>query len=152
MSKTKGLKKVGLVFAILIFVLPWYFIYTAFYPNESFYVKDFEINTAMVFPASAVIVKKEATYPDIHGAYTSKAIVRLSEQDYRTVYKKLSTDPVFTTDTSSNHFWDDTLEFFEDKDIDLNKITTILIGVRDAQFKIGFVNDGKTIVFERYRS
>jgi hypothetical protein len=129
-----------------------YFIYSAFYPNEGFYVKEFENNTAMAFPASAVIIKKDATYPDIHGAYTSKAIVRLSPQDYQTVYQKLSADPVFSADTSAYHFLEETIDFFEAKDIDLNKINTILIGVREAQFKVGFVNDGKTIIFERHRN
>ena len=106
----------------------------------------------MAFPASAIIVKKDATYPDVHGSYTSKAIVRLSKQDYQAVYQKLKVDPVFRNDTSSYHFLGDTKEFFEAKNIGVNKIKAILIGVREAQFKVGFLSDGKTIVFERHSS
>jgi len=148
----KNYKKPALTIFILILFSLAYFIYAAFYPNDSFYRKDFEKNTALAFPISAVIIKKEVTFPDIHGTYTSKAIIRLSVQDYHTVYQKLMTDPVFKADTSSYHFLEDTLEFFKTKGIDENKINTILIGVREAQFKVGFVNDSKTIVFERHSS
>jgi hypothetical protein len=146
--KRKGYKKIAFAIPILIIGTMFYLIY----PNDSFYIQDFQSNTNISFPASGVIVKKDATYPDIHGTYTSKAIIRLSTQDYKTLYQKLTADPVFRADTSSFHFLGDTEEFFEAKDIKMSQISTILIGVREAQFKIGFVNDGKTIVFERHSS
>lgn len=106
----------------------------------------------MKFPASATLLERDASFPDVHGAYTSKAIVRLSLQDYQAVYQKLNADPQFRVDTSSYHFLRDTLVFFDEGNIGINKITTIVIGVREAQFKVGFVKDKRTIVFERHGS
>jgi hypothetical protein len=152
MNNMKALKKTAFaLFSLILFSLG-YFAYSALYPNDSFYQRDFEKNAAMAFPASAVILKKEATFPDIHGAYTSKAIVRLSPQDYQAVYQKLRVDPIFKEDTSASHFLGDTIDFFEARNIDISKIKTILIGVREAQFKVGFLIDGETIVFERHIS
>jgi hypothetical protein len=148
----EAFKKTAFALFFLIFILLSYYVYYSLYPNDSFYVRDFEKNTAMAFPASAIIIKKDATYPDIYGAYTSKAIVRLSSQDYQAVYQKLRLDTVFIDDTSSYHFLVDTIEFLEAENIRTNEIKTILIGVREAQFKVGFLGDGKTIVFERHSS
>jgi hypothetical protein len=152
MNNMKVFKKIGFALFVLTLLLLGYYIYSAFYPNDSFYERDFEKNTAMAFPATAVIVKKDATYPDIHGTYTSKAIVRLSPQDFQAVYQKLQVDPVFRDDTSSYHFLGETIEFFERENITIDKIKNIRIGVREAQLKVGFVSDGKTIVFERHSS
>lgn len=150
--KRKGYAKAAVAIPILILGTLLYFVYTAFYPNESFYIEEFETNTTIPFPASGVFLKKDATYPDIHGDYTSKAIIQLSEEDYRFVYQKLTVDQQFRIDTSSHLFLGDTIAFLEAKNIDSSKLSTILIGGRTAQFKVGFVKDGRTIIFERHSS
>lgn len=150
--KRKGHKKFSFAFLILILGSLSYIIYSAFYPNDSFYVREFESNTNIPFPASGFIINKDATYPDQHGSFTAVAVIRLSTQDYRVVYQKIRTDTVFQVDTGLYHFAGGTSDFFEDKGIAISKINIVLVGLRRAQFKIGFVNDGKTIVFERHSS
>ena len=46
--------------------------YTAVYPNDSFYFKEFEYVTNQKIPNSAKIVSKKSSYPDFHGDYFSR--------------------------------------------------------------------------------
>jgi hypothetical protein len=148
----KGYTKMALLLPVLILGITFYFVFTAFYPNDDFYIENFEENTGVKFPASGTITKKEATYPDIHGSYTSRAIVELPASDYASILKTLQLKNDFTIDTSRFPFLQETTEMFNSKQIDETTFSIILIGGKNAQMKIGFLKDGKTIVFERHSS
>lgn len=150
--KRKGDKKAAFAIPVLVFGIPFYFICTAFYPSNSFYVQDFESNAGLSFPPSASIIKKDATYPDIHGDYTSRAIIELSASDYISILQRLQSDSKFNADTSLFPFLLETANMFNAEEIDETKFRTILVGGRNAQLKVGFLKDGKTIVFERHSS
>lgn len=66
-----------------------YSVYDAIYPSDSFYEKEFEHVSGMSFPKSGVITQKYSTYPDIHGDYTSCALIELSAADYNLIRQKL---------------------------------------------------------------
>lgn len=102
--KHKGHTKAAPFIPMLILGTLFYFIYTSVYPTQGFYINDFETNTAFSFPPSGIFPEKDATYPDIHGDYTAKAIIQFSQQDYRSVYQKLRADKQFQVDTGSYHF------------------------------------------------
>lgn len=129
-------------------------VFTALYPRTGFYIKEFEANTAISFPPSATFIRKDATYPDIHGSYTSRAVIRLSEQDYNYIYQKLKADTQFRKDTTGYPFLLETKDFLEQPfdDIKEKDIEEILVGYRKAQFKVGFLKDRRRIVFERHSS
>ena len=148
----KGYNKARFILPFMTLATTLFFIYPAIYPNDKFYKKEFEDNTSILFPNSGVIIKKDATYPDIHGDYTARAIIRLSKPDYKDIYSKLKADNVFKVDTNTNHFLIETVDFLKSKNINDNTLKFILIGVRKAQFKIGFIIDGETIIFERHSS
>jgi len=67
----------------------FYSIYTAFYPNESFYFEEYKNVVGKLAPKSAEIIDKSASYPDFQGSYHSVSLIRLSETDYRNLYKEI---------------------------------------------------------------
>jgi hypothetical protein len=148
--KRKGYKKAAFGVPVLIIGILFYLIYNAVYPGNNFYVQDFEKNTGILFPSSGRIIKKDATYPDIHGHYSSRAIIEFSTSDYLHTVQTLQSDAKFKTDTSRFHFLSETLDFFKSEEINGTKFSSILVGGRNAQFTVGFLKDGKTIVFERH--
>lgn len=69
-----------------------YSIYDAIYPSDSFYEKEFERVSGMSFPKVGVITQKYSTYPDIHGDYTSCALIELSAADYNLIRQRLMSE------------------------------------------------------------
>lgn len=59
-----------------------YFVYTAFFPTESFYKEDFKEVTGVDFPENGEIIYKSATYPDQFGDYGSTSIVKVDKEFY----------------------------------------------------------------------
>lgn len=72
-----------------------YPVYTAFYPTDSFYEQEFERITGRPFPASATIERKDASYPDQHGAYAACARLSVSPTDYQRLLGQLRHDTTF---------------------------------------------------------
>jgi hypothetical protein len=152
--KRKGFATLSWLVPVIVVGVLLYPVYIAFYPRKGFYIKEFETNSGIPFPPSAEFIRKDATYPDLHGSYTSRAVIKLSTQDYNQLYQKLKADSLFRKDTSASPFLGETVEFFgglfngvKDEDIE-----AVLVGYRKAQFKVGFLKDRRRIVFERHSS
>lgn len=72
-----------------------YMAYTAVYPTDSFYLSEFETATLREAPMSAIVVRKDASYPDFHGDYCSTSLIRMSEFDYAQLLDEVSKDSRF---------------------------------------------------------
>lgn len=73
------------IFQILIF----YFIYIAFYPNDSFYLDEYRTVVGKTPPESAQIIDGAASYPDFQGSYNSVSLIELSPDDYQKLYTEV---------------------------------------------------------------
>lgn len=69
-----------------------YLVYTAVYPPDSFYLGEFSLATHQDPPSDAVVVAKDATYPDFHGDYRSFSRIKLSNSSYKTLLRKMRSD------------------------------------------------------------
>jgi hypothetical protein len=150
--KRKGHNKMAVALSILTIAVPGYYVFNAIFPDESFYTEEFKVNTDIPLPSSAVFLSKDATYPDIHGSYTSVAVIRLSETDYSKLYEHFKKDKIFQRDTSVNSFLYSSEETLRNEGFSDTHISTVFVGMRKYQFKIAFMSDGRTIFFERHSS
>ncbi|HEY3387109.1 MAG TPA: hypothetical protein VGK46_11405, partial [Saprospiraceae bacterium] len=66
-----------------------YFIYTSFFPPDSFYKEDFKEITGIDFPENGEITYKSATYPDQFGDYGSTSIVKVDKEFYEELEEQL---------------------------------------------------------------
>ena len=138
----KGYKKTGLATASLIIGLICFFIYISIYPLDSFYKEDFEYYSGLPFPKSGKILAKDASYPDIHGTYSSDALIELSIIDFKNLLENVSKDSTFKNDTIlCGEYYDKVIKSISTKNI-------IKI-VRKGKLIIAFLNDNKTIIIEK---
>ncbi len=70
--------------------------FTAFFPTDSFYFDEFREVTLREPPPTAKIIYKDSTYPDFHGDYSSKSVIRLSKNDYLNLFNEIIKDRRFT--------------------------------------------------------
>jgi hypothetical protein len=148
--KRKGYKRSAYILPTIIIGLFLFTVYRTFYPMDSFYIKEFEKNTAMVLPKSAKVLEKEANAPYLWNDYKAQAIISVSEQDYKTILSEVRSDNDYTLSTDPYHFigLEVVLEMLESKEGSRDRIALLFMGGRTSQFYIGFLKDGKTIVFE----
>lgn len=78
----KRLKYTIILMLSIIQLWIFYSIYTAFYPEDSFYFEEYVTVVGKPAPKSAKIIDKSASYPDIHGKYFSVSLMKLSDSDY----------------------------------------------------------------------
>lgn len=88
----KRIKYVGMVLLIAAPIWTAYEVYTAFYPADSYYLSEFKEVTLREAPKSAEVVRKTASYPDLHGDYYSVSLIKLSSQDYTDLNEALLAD------------------------------------------------------------
>lgn len=97
---------IGLVLLSVIAVIAFE-LYTAYYPLDSFFKNDFLTVTGIDFPVSGNFKFKEASVPDIHGDYTSCAVIEVSESDYEALRSKIG---VLRSDRAEDecmyHLWE----------------------------------------------
>jgi hypothetical protein len=123
-------------------------IWTAFYPLNEFYRDEFESNTELDFPDSGKILTKDSNYPDFQGGYWSAAVVELNELDYNQLLIDLKEKNDFLIDTSKYGIGI-TKEFNElTKPIHKKGFLVTYKNKSKEWFKIAFIKDGKTIIFE----
>ncbi|MFB6348668.1 hypothetical protein ACFBZI_04320 [Moraxella sp. ZJ142] len=72
-----------------------YVSFRAVYPDDAFYFDEFETITLQKIANSAKIIHKQATFPDMHGDYTSSAVIELSAQDFDQLWQDISHDNRF---------------------------------------------------------
>ena len=140
-------------------IIPWFIlgtlifiIYTAFYPNDSFYLEDFELNTNIKLPKTAKILDKDASYPDQFGDYWSSAIIELNEDEYLNLQLELSKSENFAIDTTTQKIGI-TKDYSKlTENISENEIKIVYYNKNEQWFKVAFLKDKKRIIFERSSS
>ncbi|SDD53427.1 hypothetical protein [Pedobacter soli] len=86
----KRLKYATILVLSIIQLWIFYSIYTAFYPEDSFYFEEYVTVVGKQVPKSAKIIDKSASYPDIHGKYTSVSLIKLSDSDYKILINEIN--------------------------------------------------------------
>ena len=151
--KKRGFKKIASFISALIIGLFSYSIFSAIYPPDSFYIDEFEENTKLVFPKSGKIILKDADFPDHFGDYWATAVVVVSENDFNILFHDLKANKDFKLDTSKfgigigTDFEKLIQGSFKESDIKI-----ILANQTKEWFKVAFLKDGTTIIFERSSS
>ena len=85
-------KIIGLTGLMILGVLLIYISYTAFFPTDEFYFSEFKKVTSREIPKSANVIKKDASYPDLHGDYCSASVMTISEEDYDELLNQITKD------------------------------------------------------------
>lgn len=93
LSLTRLRLKIALI--SLSIIISSYQTFRAFYPAESFYIDEFENYSGYKFPESGSITKKEASYPDFQGNYSSSATIKTNLTDYNAIIKAISNENNF---------------------------------------------------------
>jgi hypothetical protein len=133
----------------LIFLLAIFSTWTAFFPMNGFYKDEFENNTELEFPDSGKIIAKDSEYPDFHGDYWAAAIFEVNDKDFKDLKTELMNIENFQVDTSNQKIgitreFDNLILNIEYKDIEI-----VFFNKTKEWFKVAFLKDGKTIIFER---
>jgi hypothetical protein len=132
----KGYKKLAILIPFLIIMFVGYEVYRSIYPNDKFYIEDFERYSGMKFPVSGKIIEKEATYPDLHGHYMSQALIQLSESDFLELKNELNLNRSAKLDTIRHPFYG--------KNFDS---VYVIHGIKIMV--LGFYKDGRTIFYQK---
>jgi len=147
--RKKRIKYVGII--LLIIAPSWtiYEVYTAIYPRDSFYYSEFKEVTLRDIPKSAVIIRKDASYPDFHGDYCSASLITLSTNDYNSLLNDLTNDKQITLNKAGeicgSEELDKVMGNYKKEQI-INSFTRTISGEEDHYLYIGFLDDKKTIV------
>ena len=101
----KRSKAAKYIIVSILFVFLWS-VYTAIYPNDSFFEHEFERVSGMDFPESGEIIIKNATYPDMQGDYFSCFVIKVNHQDHEMLNHKTkeTESPIRFTCNKSKHF------------------------------------------------
>ena len=88
--------------------------YLAVYPLDSIYEREFTRISSMDYPKSGRINPKFASYPDIHGDYSSFAVFEVSAEDYAGLKQAIQSNPSLTKSAdapgcSENEMWSSAL-------------------------------------------
>jgi len=134
------IKKIKYSCIILTFLIAGYETYTSFYPTDSFYFDEFRTVTLREPPASSEIIKKESTYPDLHGDYSSSCQIVLSKSDFLKLFKSISNDKRLVRQKINDYK-------FENKII-VGIFRRIKIGKDDQFLYITFLDDKRTIIID----
>ena len=146
-SKRRNLNpKWRILFYIPIFVVG-YFIYDGIYPSSEFYKIDFKEVTEMKFPESGKIIYKTASFPDLHGDYTSSFLVEFDESDLTKIENKLKNDGF---EEKENNMNSSELDYIENKkgQKKYSKVYTRQLK-NGKHYSVGFLDDNKTVIITR---
>lgn len=134
-------RKYAFLVPVLCSLFVGYHVYFALFPKDDFYKEDFESLSNMKFPKTGTILFKDADYPDIHGHYTSIAIVELPSVDFNKMQQEIEANKSFqhckilyNTDT------------YTDKGFDCGKIK---MQYYQGKLLLSFYNDNKTVFIQR---
>ena len=67
-----------------------YSVITAIWPPNSFYIDEFNYRSGLALPDAADVLDKDSSYPDFHGDYFSKAVIRLDQRDFVKLKSKIA--------------------------------------------------------------
>ncbi|MFN8335604.1 MAG: hypothetical protein U0U09_10775 [Cyclobacteriaceae bacterium] len=136
--------------ALLPILTVGYFIYTAFFPTESFYKEDFKEVTGVDFPENGEIIYKSATYPDQFGDYGSTSIVKVDKEFYDGLeahLKEKGFEDNVNSEEDSGPF--DSAKI--SKELGSKKIEKSFSMTADGGifYYVGFVSDKETLIVQR---
>jgi energy-coupling factor transporter transmembrane protein EcfT len=147
--KKYGHKKFAVFVPTLIMGLLIYSIYYVIYPPDSFYVREFEYNTNLKFPKSGKIVYKDSNYPDHFGDYWAAAVIKVDEKDYVKLKADISKPSDFQIDTTVQKIGIAKEYDVLTKDIKESDLDIVFYNTKKEWFKVAFLRDKRTIIFER---
>lgn len=140
-------RKIALALLIPIFIFIIYSIYTAIYPTDDFYYEEFKRVTLRDAPESALILKKDVSYPSLMGDYCSASLMEVSTHDYFKLLKELENDK--RIDSLRQIIGSEHLDFvmgnINKKQI-IHKFTRKVKEQSDHHYYIYFLDDKKTII------
>jgi hypothetical protein len=136
-------KYIALALASIIPLFCIYEIYDAIWPGDGFYRGHFKMITQIELPESGKIIRKDASWPDLHGDYCASALIELSNDDYRKLMEYVKGNKVFT---DSSMMGSSQVQKVLGS-INYSRITyEASYQVEDEDRGIGFLDDGRTIV------
>lgn len=144
-----GIKKINTIYILILLSIAGFATYTALFPMDSYYKDEFKLNTGIDMPLSANIINKDCWYPDIHGKYWAAAIVKLNKNDYTLLNEKISKLNTFKIDTTSQQIGVTADYNLLTQGIKKDKIRVVFFNVKKHWFKVAFLKDRQTIIFER---
>ena len=118
--------------------------YTAMYPDDSFYLVEYQTVTGRLAPSSSKVIEKHATYPDFHGDYCSFSRISLPASSYVSLMSDLSKDGRF--DQNSHEFV--STGFTKDKPLpNINVVSTFTRNdtESDHHYSILFLAEGNLV-------
>lgn len=136
----------------ILLCLSIYYTWTAFFPTDDFYKEEFEQNTELDFPKTGVIIDKKSDYPDFHGDYSASAIVEMDKIEFENLKSELIRNVNFQVDTTKQNIGATTGYYKITEGIKEESIEVVYFHIRKEWFKIAFLNNGTTIIFERSSS
>lgn len=142
-------RRINKIYILVLFLFAASQTYFAFFPTNSFYKDEFKYNTGINLPSSADIIDKDSDYPDMHGDYWASAIIRLNKNDYDELKKDIAKKIDFEVDTTNQRIGITHKYDILTKDINTNSIDIVYSNSKKEWFKLAFLKDGRTIIFER---
>lgn len=142
-------RQINKAYVFVLFVIAASQTYIVFFPTDSFYKEEFNLNTGLDLPSSSDIIIKSSDITDFHGDYEASAMIRLDKDDFIKLKMELSKDTNFQLDTSSQPIGRTQSYFTVSKDIKESQIEVIYGNTTKEWFRVAFFKDGKTIIFER---
>ena len=125
--------------------------YLAYFPTDDFYFNEFKSVTLRKVPSSAEIIKKKASYPDVHGKYCSSCLVQLSKADYIKLYNEINQDPRFKKNGEILNAEEFDHVLSSDKRDHINHFIQRVDSNRYGPYSyIGFLNDSGTIIINKH--
>ena len=116
---------------------------------DSFYKIEFEFNTSLKIPKSGNIIEKDSDFPDFHGDFWAAMVFETDSIDHFNLKQLIKTDETFEIDTSNQKIGIGS-EFSElTKGYEESNLDTVFLKVNEQWIKVAFLNDQKTIIFER---
>lgn len=131
---------------LIIFIYFLYSVYTAIYPTDDFYYEEFKRVTLRDVPESAIILRKDASYPFMSD-YCSASLIKVSTHDYLELLKGLENDEKIESlnKITGSEQLDFVMENINRKQI-IHKFTRKVHQQSDHHYYIYFLDDNKTII------
>ena len=142
-------RQINKVYILILLIVASSQTYFAFFPTNSFYKDEFKFNTGLELPSSANIIDKSCEYPDLHGDYWASAIIELNETDYQKLKVEISKLNEFQVDTTSQKIGITSEYDILTKGIKESDLKIVFFNKRKEWFKVAFLKDKRTIIFER---
>ena len=142
-------KQINKAYILILFIIASSQTYFAFFPTDSFYKDEFKYNTGLDLPSSADVIAKDSEYPDMHGDYWASAVIKLNEKDFAKLRADISKLNDFQIDTTSQKIGITREYDILTKNIQEKDLKEVFFNSKKEWFKVAFLKDKQTIIFER---